>query len=141
MFLAGLWHGASWTFVLWGVYYGVLLIIERLTATVRSSIPKALQILMTFFLVTMGWVLFRSPSFDDALQYYGSLFSGNSGVIETFGITTVIIVGIITIIDPRYPHIFQKVSLKSAITCSLLFIASLIMIAGNESSPFLYFQF
>ena len=141
MFLAGLWHGASWTFVLWGVYYGVLLIIERLTATVRSSIPKALQILMTFFLVTMGWVLFRSPSFDDALQYYGSLFSGNSGVIETFGITTVIIVGIITIIEPRYPHIFQKVSLKSAITCSLLFIASLIMIAGNESSPFLYFQF
>jgi alginate O-acetyltransferase complex protein AlgI len=141
MFLAGLWHGASWTFVLWGVYYGALLVIERLTTSLRSSIPKALQILMTFFLVTMGWVLFRSPSFDDALQYYSSLFSGNLGAIETFGITTVIVVGLITIIEPRYPNIFHKVSLKSAIACSLLFIASLIMIAGNESSPFLYFQF
>ncbi|MDA1292943.1 MAG: hypothetical protein O3A81_04145 [bacterium] len=141
MFLAGLWHGASWTFVVWGVYYGVLLAVERLTISARSALPKALQILMTFFLVTMGWVLFRSETFEQALSFYSALFSKSAGTIETFGITTIILVGLFTLLEPFFPDVLKKVSWRSAVVCSVLFATSLIMIAGNESSPFLYFQF
>ena len=58
--LTGLWHGASWNFVLWGLYYGVLLLVEKLVIGKRlERVPTALRRLVTFLLVTLGWVLFN----------------------------------------------------------------------------------
>ncbi len=58
--LTGLWHGASWNFVLWGLYYGVLLLAEKLVIGKRiERVPTALRRLVTFLLVTLGWVLFN----------------------------------------------------------------------------------
>jgi alginate O-acetyltransferase complex protein AlgI len=58
--LTGLWHGASWNFVLWGLYYGVLLLAEKLVIGKRlERVPTALRRLVTFVLVTLGWVLFN----------------------------------------------------------------------------------
>jgi alginate O-acetyltransferase complex protein AlgI len=77
-FLCGLWHGAAWTFVLWGMYHGLLLIMERMigpSGKLRSGIPG---VFMTFILVTVGWVLFRSTTIEGAGQYLLTMFSFGS---------------------------------------------------------------
>lgn len=65
-FATGLWHGAAWTFVVWGCYHGALLIIERSTGLARSTALVGLRRAITFLLVVLGWVLFRSGSLHEA---------------------------------------------------------------------------
>lgn len=76
--LTGLWHGANWTFIIWGVYFGVLLIAEKyLLAKILPKIPSALRHIITLLIVIFSWVLFRSDTIADALSYLGVMF-GNS---------------------------------------------------------------
>lgn len=84
-FLSGLWHGASWNFVIWGLYYGVLLsaeaVIDRVfheTHYVKrfiNSIPKFIKILITFHLIVLGWIMFRIQNVWDGFSYIKRLFS------------------------------------------------------------------
>jgi D-alanyl-lipoteichoic acid acyltransferase DltB (MBOAT superfamily) len=75
MVLGGLWHGANWTFAIWGLYHGVLIIANHIrrgramTTPVAdvSAIRKVLGIATTFHLVCFGWIFFRAPTFSDAL--------------------------------------------------------------------------
>lgn len=83
--LTGLWHGASWNFVLWGLYYGILIIIERLfLSKVLAKIPFSITRLYTFFLVVLGWVLFEFDDIKMAFSYYGAMF-GSRGRPGTDG--------------------------------------------------------
>lgn len=78
--ICGLWHGAAWTFILWGAYYGLLLIIEH--AGLRKFIKKKLPPLrypLTLFLIMMGWVLFRSPDLPYAFRYFAAMFGFGTG--------------------------------------------------------------
>jgi len=70
-FLAsGLWHGAAWTFVVWGMYQGLFLTLERLfLARVLVRLPRLAGVLLTFLAVTIGWVLFRAPALPTAAAY------------------------------------------------------------------------
>ena len=73
--LTGLWHGASWNFVLWGLYYGVLLLIEKLVIGKRiEGVPTALRRLLTFALVNVGWVLFHIGDPQDLLRTLKTMF-------------------------------------------------------------------
>ena len=73
--LTGLWHGASWNFVLWGLYYGVLLIIEKLLlGDLLEKLPKALRWLYTFFIVNVGWIIFNFTDFSQLLSVLGQTF-------------------------------------------------------------------
>lgn len=83
MLLGGLWHGASWVFVIWGAYHGTLLAFERWRGkkSVYEKLPRPVRVAVTFVLVLFSWVLFRAPSLEDALQYFSSLF-GLSNVSE-----------------------------------------------------------
>lgn len=73
--LTGLWHGASWNFVVWGLYYAVLLIIEKIIRDrISFSIPLFLHRVYTIILVMIGWVLFESPTLTDALSYIKKMF-------------------------------------------------------------------
>ena len=74
-FLTGVWHGAAWTFVLWGLYNGMFLVGERLAglAAMPASRAQALRRATTFLLVTFGWVLFRSPSVHEALSVWAAM--------------------------------------------------------------------
>jgi alginate O-acetyltransferase complex protein AlgI len=65
----GLWHGAAWTFVVWGAYHGMLLIIERATGLARAERLVTLRRLLTFLLVVFGWVLFRAGSLEQAARF------------------------------------------------------------------------
>ena len=77
--LTGLWHGANWTFVAWGLYYGVLLIAEKyLLAGVLPRVPPPVRQLVTFLLVLLGWVLFRADAIGDAGLYLRTMFGGGT---------------------------------------------------------------
>jgi alginate O-acetyltransferase complex protein AlgI len=73
--LTGIWHGAAWTFVLWGLYYGVLLVFERLTGVARWSDERlaAPRRAVTMLLVIVGWVLFRARTLGDAARVYNAM--------------------------------------------------------------------
>jgi D-alanyl-lipoteichoic acid acyltransferase DltB (MBOAT superfamily) len=81
MVLGGLWHGAAWTFVLWGAYHGILLAAHRALTGLRSApergpLGRTLAIVGTFHLIVVGWVLFRAPSLLDALGAFSRLTVG-----------------------------------------------------------------
>lgn len=84
--LTGLWHGASWTFVVWGLYYGVLLIVEKyLLRRVTERIP-ILGTIYTMLLVIVGWVFFFSPTLLEAGAYLGAMFGrGAVGITDEAG--------------------------------------------------------
>ena len=87
MVIGGLWHGAAWTFVAWGIYQGLLLVVHRLCEPFLKKIPTprnpviqniwfAVRVFFFFNLVCIGWLLFRAQSLTQAWQMFQSLFSG-----------------------------------------------------------------
>lgn len=73
--VSGLWHGAAWTFVIWGALHGVIVALERLFKNVLIKIPKIIRIACTFLTVNFLWVLFRATSFEQALKIYKGMFN------------------------------------------------------------------
>lgn len=86
--VSGLWHGAAWTFVIWGALHGLFVVLERLTKTALEKIPHALRVIGTFLIVNFLWVLFRAESFAQALTVYRGMFSfGNVALRQIESIT------------------------------------------------------
>jgi alginate O-acetyltransferase complex protein AlgI len=81
-FISGLWHGAAWTFVIWGTLHGVLVALERLSGSILDKIPKVIRIAGTFLAVNFLWVLFRADSFAQALKVYAGMFDIRSAGIS-----------------------------------------------------------
>jgi alginate O-acetyltransferase complex protein AlgI len=79
MVLGGLWHGANWTFVVWGAYHGLLLGAGRLLRPVLEPVPAAIKRGATFLLVTFGWVIFRSTDLGQAGDWLGRMFGMGAG--------------------------------------------------------------
>ena len=74
-FLCGLWHGASWTFVAWGLYHGVFLVLERTDfGAWLERLPRVIRHSYAILIFMLGWVLFRADSFSNAWTYFGALF-------------------------------------------------------------------
>lgn len=150
MLLGGLWHGANWTFVLWGGYHGMLLAAEK--ATGRRSLfwwaPPFLQRALTFILVLFGWVLFRCPT----LQQAGAMFAGMFGLhgLGGFGwaaagtpLPWIVVPAALGLawLSPNTWEIKWKPGFPLALALSVLFVVCVAVILTNSSSPFLYFQF
>ena len=89
MLIGGIWHGAGWTFILWGLFHGVLLVINHFWRDFNkgfklNNIKLSLLLkFLTFTLVTLGWVLFRSPDIGAALKMYEGLFLFNGFYLPT----------------------------------------------------------
>lgn len=100
MLLGGLWHGAQWTFVAWGGYHGSMLCVERILGVGHErSAPRGVvalaRIVATFTIVTLGWVLFRAPTFGVAATVYRELFAGGPGAALLTGWQAVLALGIV----------------------------------------------
>jgi D-alanyl-lipoteichoic acid acyltransferase DltB (MBOAT superfamily) len=85
MLLGGLWHGAAWTFVIWGGLHGAALAIERAWSRARwaFAVPRWAGVLLTFHVVTLGWIVFRAASFAEALAYLGGIVAPVPGGATT----------------------------------------------------------
>ncbi len=151
--LTGLWHGASWNFVLWGLYYGVLLIIEKLLFKWWSKVP-VLSHITTMFFVVMGWGIFYFTDFSQLQTFFGRLFG--VGVNGLYDLTTVsalysnlwLLCACVLASTPLPNYIYKKlISIKSigfiieGGIMALLFIACIATLTGATSNPFLYFRF
>ncbi|MBN2317352.1 MAG: MBOAT family protein [Sedimentisphaerales bacterium] len=151
--LCGLWHGAAWTFVFWGIYHGLLLILERALGrkTFYAALPKSLQIVMTFILVSVGWVFFRSPTFADALHRLTIMFTGAAaqggaslltGQLWTRGPIIMMTLCAILAFQPRQGCDWIKnLTWNKILILVILFALALATLFAKSFTSFLYFQF
>ncbi|MEG2014026.1 MAG: MBOAT family O-acyltransferase, partial [Anaerovoracaceae bacterium] len=86
--LTGLWHGASWNFAIWGLYYGVILLLEKMVfKNILEKTPAFIKHIYTMILVMIGWVLFASPTLVGAVEYIKVMFGiGANPLIDNTGI-------------------------------------------------------
>lgn len=148
--LTGLWHGASWNFVLWGLYYGLLLLLEKyFFAKWLDKIPVFIRHLYTLVLVLFGWLLFASTDLSAAGRYFLDLF-GRGGFCDTASLYQLLSNGILLLIGgvcccPFVYRFYQKKThTMSALTVAammLLFIVCTAFLVYNSYNPFLYFRF
>jgi alginate O-acetyltransferase complex protein AlgI len=148
MLLGGLWHGANWTFVVWGAWHGGILAIERYLEERfgPSKLPGAVRVAKTMLLVIIGWVLFRAANMTEA----GRMFAGMAG-FSGFGISPVIswqvtlermvimALGVILVYAMPRLRTVQNVWIKATIVP--LFIWAVATLSAQSFTPFLYFQF
>ena len=155
-FLTGLWHGAAWNFVAWGLYYGIILIIEKyILSPVLDKLPSVVRHIYSIVLVVIGWVLFFSPSLGGAARYLGMMLgAGAHGVADReslYLLTTNLVLWIILIIgstpltDVRYQHMLRQkkwnTTLLNGIVYAVLFILCIAYLVTETYNPFLYFRF
>src|SRR2546423_11404558 len=144
MLLGGLWHGAAWTFVIWGGYHGVLLALNRSVGKYWSAMPLVAKRLGTFLLVVIGWVLFRSDDFRMAATWLSSMFVPHPGALFVGAGSLVMMILLSAVIAHFGPNTFEmKHDWRPAMAGALgvLFLFCLIVITSGRQSPFLYFQF
>ncbi len=157
--LCGLWHGASWTFVVWGGYHGALLVLERvlgLPATARTPAAAVVRRAVVMLLVAVGWVFFRAGSMGQAWAFLGRMFSWHGGPLPdpvavewTNQAAVVLLAGLLVLLLParfvmgsfvqfgrrRWADV-ARVGYSSA---GLAY--SCVLLAAGTFSPFLYYQF
>ncbi len=144
MLLGGLWHGASWTFVAWGAYHGLLLLGYRAARPGWDALPVALRRSATFGLVVVGWVLFRATSFDMALDLLGSMFvpTACAAVAGTIGLLMAVAVAAVAAHSSRNTfELSHRWSPATGLSLAALFAACLLVLYAGRDTPFLYFQF
>lgn len=144
MLLGGLWHGANWTFVVWGLYHAILLILHRVTGKYLSGLPNILKTTATFLLVVIGWVFFRSTDFTMAtalLKLMFSLEGGKPMAGEAVLFAGVTIAAAFAHLGPNTFELRHRWSPAGVGALVMLFILSLYIVYAARSSPFLYFQF
>lgn len=153
--LTGFWHGAGWNFVMWGLYYFVILFIEKLfLLKALDKLPKFFRHVYALVLIIIGWVIFASDDVSVLLPYLGSMFGAN-GAIGGMDVYTLLTKAVLLIIccvaSTELPKkLFLSAAgamnekaaftLKSVLTIALLAM-SMILLIGDSYNPFLYFRF
>ena len=153
--LTGFWHGAGWNFVMWGLYYFVILFIEKLfLLKALDKLPKFFRHVYALVLIIIGWVIFASDDVGVLLPYLGSMFGAN-GAIGGMDVYTLLTKAVLLIIcciaSTELPKkLFLSAAgamnekaaftLKSVLMIALLAL-SMILLIGDSYNPFLYFRF
>ena len=146
MLLGGLWHGANWTFILWGAYHGALLILYRFAGRQWDALPKLTRQIAMFLLVVVGWVLFRAESVSVAGHVLHAMFVPVGGILMQKWEIFVALVGVAGLWSMAGPNAFDwhadfHWNFRTANALALVFGACFAIILGGRDSPFLYFQF
>jgi len=147
--LSGFWHGASWTFILWGLYFGIWLVFERLfEEKFLSKIPRVLRRIFTFIIVYFGWVIFSSDSLWVFMSRLIQMFKFNFSDLNMFSLVT----GkewfffAVAVVIAFFPEIYlikrleRLVMVKGVLAVLFLIYASSQLAAGGFN-PFIYFRF
>ncbi len=153
--LTGLWHGASWNFILWGVYYGVILIIEKVfLGRIIEKLPKVLQHIYALFFIIIGWVIFRVEDFSQMGIVLQKMFTWQASSIidnivlnfDVFSSLPYILIGIIGSM-PLWTKVREKRKQTNSylIVSNLwsfgIFMLSICFLLVATYNPFIYFRF
>ena len=152
--LTGIWHGANWTFLLWGVYYGILLLLEKFVLRrVLEHLPGLLRHVLTLLLVLIGWVFFFSSSPAAAFGWIGRMFGSGSALVDATakyylaGCWPLLLVGAIgsfPVVSHVGTNLLRRSKAWQAFSVVLFLALLLLCIAlmmNDTYSTFLYFQF
>jgi alginate O-acetyltransferase complex protein AlgI len=142
MLLGGLWHGANWTFVVWGAYHGMLLIVERVLDPWLTRVPTAMRRAGTFVLVVFSWVLFRSDSMDMAGQWMARML-GIGGGTQSVPPSLIVLVALSLVAVNTLPETWDirfGIRYRWAPAYALGFLLAYLFVNGRHS-VFLYYQF
>jgi len=153
MLLGGLWHGASWNFVLWGGIHGGMLAAERANASRGGGkkLPRPVRVAITFGTVCISWVFFRAKTLTEALEYLRSLFGlaaptaaadSVAGLIYTPYHAAMFVVAAVVVWGMPNTWVFtERLSAPRAVGGMALLVLAVLMMWTQTTNPFLYFQF
>ena len=161
--LCGAWHGASWNFIVWGMWHGLFLSIERSAAVqaVLSRTPAALRIGYVLLVVMVGWVFFRAPNLELALDMLARMFALQGGTATMLPVSshvagpTLLLIALATCfafpIWPRAKELMQKMAgtpgeqitfdLARAVVVGAITVLCLATMTIDQNNPFIYFRF
>lgn len=156
-FLTGLWHGASWNFVLWGIYYGVLLILEKfLWKNILEKLPVLVGHIYTLLAVMVGWSLFSWQDMQDSAGYMRAMFfHAGAGIMNRQALYLLLsnmgflLVGVLCssslvrcfIVDRWLPEGTKRKEAANLLFIIIVFVACVAMLVNSTYNPFLYFRF
>ncbi|WP_431133381.1 MBOAT family O-acyltransferase [Psychroserpens mesophilus] len=158
-FITGLWHGANWTFIVWGLMHGFFIIVERISFNqTLNKCPKIIAHLYVLFIVSISWVFFRSETITDAANFIKAMFSfetqtNTEFLYFYFSKETFIVLILAIIFSTQLPRkanqfIMSRLSSNPSLytiskySCLILiFIVSCIYISVDSYNPFIYFRF
>jgi len=155
MLLGGLWHGASWTFLAWGLFHGVLLCLERMAGRhpVYARLPGAVRCALTFVLVLFGWVLFRAPDIGAAADFARALFVGAGDpaaaallagrLFQPFYLLVALVAALCVWagVETRTLVEWSRERPLGGLGATAVFVVSVVAMFSQAENPFLYFQF
>ena len=156
--LTGLWHGANWTFLLWGFFYGALLTIDLLGGKkLTAKLPTMLNRVVTLILVMVGWVIFYYPSLAQVFEHLGAMFGAGGAafadaaalkVMKTYSVFPLIAFAASLPLAPALSKKAEEMRLKrkvretaKVVWLSLCLALSIVFLVGQSYNPFIYFQF
>ena len=151
--LTGLWHGAAYNFIFWGLYYGILLILEKFVLKrFLDKLPSALQHIYTLFIVLIGWGLFYFTDTAQLFEFLGNLFNFGRGLGSQETLNTIIsylpmlvVAGVAS--TPLAGKLYAKVAsaryiwIAEALFCAAVLFLSTASLVSQSYNPFLYFRF
>lgn len=155
-FCTGLWHGANWTFILWGLYYGCLLLLEKFFLREKiEKLPKPISHIYTLLVILIGWVFFMSPTITSAFSTLGKMigigattFANNQAkfMLKTYFILFVLAILLSTKVYDRIQiFVYNQYKMKAVYTTwtiyMILIIVCIAFIVGGTYHSFLYFAF
>lgn len=157
-FVTGLWHGASWNFIIWGLFHGLLLVIEKkfLGEILRKNKFKIINHIYTIMGIMIGWVFFRTEDIRYALEYISKMFVASNlksiYTVELFVnmeimitlIAGILLCGTVQTIFPKVKNMLyerNKVNKGEVIILVILLVYSIISVASGTYNPFIYFRF
>ena len=157
-FCTGLWHGADWTFVIWGLYHGLFLLLEGILPV--KKLPRALGHIYTMLVVCAGFVIFRADTLSQGAALIGKMFTGLPAGRDTMGFALqqinplLVLVLVICLfascplkslrsrLPGRWEKILARVGNPSAYVCSIaLLVLCMLSLSGGTYNPFIYFRF
>ena len=153
MLLGGLWHGASWNFLIWGGIHGGYLAFERAQGkeSIYHKLPKLVQVVITFFIVVTAWVFFRADTLPAAWRYLGAMFGWQSPEANTEVVRGLVctpyylfnfaLAGIVVWALPQSWDFTHKLNWPKLLWCVLVFLLALTALTTQSYNPFIYFIF
>ncbi len=145
-FLTGFWHGANWNFIFWGLYYFLLLTLEKIWLLPHLQKGKVWPHLYTLFAVLMGWVLFAVIEIPDLALYFGKLFVPQGGIsagyfLRNYGLALAVGTLMSSPVPARINEVLQKRAALRVAVVAVLLVLSVAYLVDSTYNPFLYFRF